>query len=64
MSLAAGLPAQSLLAVARSFLFVPGHQAERFAKALASGADAVIVDLEDAVPLPAKDAARDALLAA
>jgi citrate lyase subunit beta/citryl-CoA lyase len=61
-------PAQSLppskLAQARSFLFVPGNRPERFAKALASGADAVIIDLEDAVPLDAKDTARDALLAA
>jgi citrate lyase subunit beta / citryl-CoA lyase len=61
-------PAQSLptskLAQARSFLFVPGNRPERFAKAFASGADAVIVDLEDAVPLDAKDAARAALAAA
>ena len=54
----------SALAQARSFLFVPGHRPERFAKALASGADAMIVDLEDAVPLDAKDMARDALVAA
>lgn len=54
----------SRLAQARSFLFVPGNRPERFAKALASGADAVIVDLEDAVQLDAKDAARDALLVA
>ncbi|MEK7344417.1 MAG: CoA ester lyase [Pseudomonadota bacterium] len=53
-----------VLSRARSFLFVPGHRPERFAKALASGADAVIVDLEDAVPLDAKDAARAALAAA
>jgi len=33
----------------RSLLFVPGDRAERFAKASASGADAVILDLEDAV---------------
>ncbi len=51
-------PGPSRLAQARSFLFVPGHRPERFAKALASGADAVIIDLEDAVPLDAKDAAR------
>lgn len=38
------------LAGARSLLFVPGNRPERFAKALASGADAVILDLEDAVP--------------
>jgi citrate lyase subunit beta/citryl-CoA lyase len=57
-------PFTSTLALARSFLFVPGNRPERFAKALASGADAVIIDLEDAVPLDAKLAARDALLAA
>ena len=55
-------PEPSRLAQARSFLFVPGHRPERFAKALASGADAVIIDLEDAVPLDAKDTARIALL--
>ena len=57
-------PGSSPLSLARSFLFVPGNRPERFAKALASGADAVIIDLEDAVPLDAKATARDALLAA
>ena len=38
------------MTAARSYLFVPGDRPERYAKALASGADAVIVDLEDAVP--------------
>ena len=42
----------------RSYLFVPGNRPERFDKALASGADAVILDLEDAVPPEHKDAAR------
>jgi citrate lyase subunit beta/citryl-CoA lyase len=45
-------------------LFVPGDRPERFATALGSGADAVIVDLEDAVAPAAKDAARDAARAA
>ena len=45
----------------RTYLFVPGDRPERFAKALASGADAVVVDLEDAVAPAAKDAARDAV---
>lgn len=45
-------------AAPRSYLFVPGNRPERFAKALASGADAVILDLEDAVPPDQKDAAR------
>jgi citrate lyase subunit beta/citryl-CoA lyase len=57
-------PPMSRLAQARSFLFVPGNRPERFAKALASGADAVIIDLEDAVPLDAKDTARSVLLSA
>jgi citrate lyase subunit beta/citryl-CoA lyase len=43
----------------RSYLFVPGNRPERFDKALASAADAVIVDLEDAVPPDQKIAARD-----
>ncbi len=47
----------------RSYLFVPADRPERYAKALASGADAVIVDLEDAVAASAKDAARAALAA-
>ena len=42
----------------RSYLFVPGNRPDRFAKALAAGADAVIVDLEDAVGPGEKDAAR------
>jgi len=50
----------SALARARSFLFVPGIRPERFAKALASGADAVVLDLEDSVPANAKQAAREA----
>jgi citrate lyase subunit beta/citryl-CoA lyase len=46
---------------ARSYLFVPADRPQRFAKALGCGADAVIVDLEDAVAPSAKDAARDML---
>lgn len=42
----------------RSYLFVPGDRPERFDKALASGADAVVLDLEDAVAPPAKPGAR------
>ena len=45
----------------RSYLFVPADRPERFTKALAAGADAVIVDLEDAVAPATKDPARDAL---
>lgn len=50
------------LARARTFLFVPASRPERIAKALAAGADAVIVDLEDAVTPADKPAARRALL--
>lgn len=41
-------------------LYVPGNRPERFAKAAGSGADLVIVDLEDAVPVDAKASARAA----
>jgi citrate lyase subunit beta/citryl-CoA lyase len=43
-------------------LFVPANRAERFAKAAASGTDAVILDLEDAVASDAKNDARAALV--
>ncbi|WP_317617322.1 HpcH/HpaI aldolase/citrate lyase family protein [Streptomyces antnestii] len=46
------------LAAARTLLFVPGHRPDRFEKAAAAGADAVIIDLEDAVAPDGKDAAR------
>lgn len=45
----------------RSYLFVPADRPERFEKALGCGADAVIVDLEDAVGPEQKGAARSAL---
>lgn len=48
----------SRVRAARTFLFVPGDRPERFAKAVASGADLVVLDLEDAVTPQAKDAAR------
>ena len=47
-----------------SYLFVPASQPQRYAKALATRAGAVILDLEDAVAGPDKAAARDALAAA
>ncbi|AXM95069.1 HpcH/HpaI aldolase/citrate lyase family protein [Pseudomonas plecoglossicida] len=47
----------------RSALFVPGSRPERFTKALAAGADAVIVDFEDAVEEPLKQQAREHLAA-
>ena len=46
--------------IARTYLFVPATRIDRVAKALATGADAVIVDLEDAVPPADKTAARAA----
>lgn len=49
------------LARARTLLFVPGNRPERFDKAMASGADAVVLDLEDSVPAAAKLAAREAI---
>ena len=49
------------IGLARSFLFVPADRPERFAKALASGAGAVIIDLEDAVAVQSKPAARELL---
>ncbi|MGW2159037.1 HpcH/HpaI aldolase/citrate lyase family protein [Nonomuraea sp. NPDC001699] len=41
-----------------TWLYVPGDRPGRFAKAAASGADVIIIDLEDAVAPEAKDAAR------
>ena len=43
----------------RSLLFVPGTRADRFSKAVASGADAVVLDLEDAVEANRKSEARE-----
>jgi citrate lyase subunit beta / citryl-CoA lyase len=45
----------------RTYLFVPGNRPERFAKALASGADAIVLDLEDAVAPADKGSARNAI---
>lgn len=47
-----------VFARARTLLFVPGDRPDRFAKAVASGAGGVILDLEDAVAPSEKDAAR------
>jgi len=52
------------LAQARTLLFVPGNRPERFAKAFASGADAVVLDLEDSVPPADKAASRASVAAA
>ena len=45
----------------RTYLFVPGDRPERFDKAWDSSADAVILDLEDAVLPERKDLAREAI---
>lgn len=42
-------------------LFVPANRPDRFSKAASSGADAIIIDLEDAVPSQDKGSARDHL---
>lgn len=46
-----------------SWLYVPGDRPDRFARAAASGADVVIVDLEDAVDASRKDQARENVVA-
>lgn len=46
----------------RCMLFVPALAPERFAKALASGADAICIDLEDAIAPSRKAEARDILI--
>lgn len=43
----------------RSWLFVPGDSEKKLGKATGSGADVIIVDLEDSVTLAAKPAARE-----
>ncbi|KXU30680.1 citrate lyase [Sphingobium sp. 22B] len=45
----------------RSLLFVPADRPERFAKAAASGADAIILDLEDSVAPERKALGREAI---
>lgn len=61
MSLFAGAPGAGPardLPLIRSWLFVPGNVPRHLARAYASGADAVVLDLEDAVPLAEKERAR------
>jgi citrate lyase beta subunit len=50
-----------MLGPVRSILFVPGARPDRFAKATASGADAVVFDLEDSVEPLHKQQAREAI---
>jgi citrate lyase subunit beta / citryl-CoA lyase len=48
-------------AAPRSYLFVPANRPDRFDKALASPADRVILDLEDAVPAHEKSSGRESI---
>jgi citrate lyase subunit beta/citryl-CoA lyase len=57
----APLDVGSAISSARSFLFVPGDRPDRVGKALGSGADAVIVDLEDAVRAENRQYARSVI---
>ncbi|WP_372349833.1 CoA ester lyase [Streptomyces sp. KL116D] len=50
---------RSRIETACSLLFVPGDRPDRFTKAAASGADLIIIDLEDAVAEPDKHDARE-----
>lgn len=50
--------------VLRSFLFAPGNHPRRVEKALTLGADAVILDLEDAVAVAEKEATRKTVVEA
>jgi citrate lyase subunit beta/citryl-CoA lyase len=46
----------------RSYLYVPGNSADKLAKAPSRGSDALIIDLEDAVPPSGKDDATSAVV--
>jgi citrate lyase subunit beta/citryl-CoA lyase len=54
-------PLATPLGFSSNFLFVPGTRPERFTKALESGANGVVLDLEDAVAEEDKDQARNAI---
>ena len=54
-------PLDTPIGFSSAFLFVPGTRPERFTKALDSGADSVIIDLEDAVAAEDKQTARNAI---
>ena len=49
------------LSPVRSILFVPGDRPDRYGKALSAGADAICIDLEDAVAPGAKVGARESV---
>src|SRR5215467_9232329 len=46
----------------RSFLFIPGDSPKKLEKGLGSGADALLLDLEDSISPQNKAAARDVTL--
>lgn len=48
-----------VVSLPRSFLYVPAVKPELFDKGVSGPADAVVIDLEDAVPVPHKDRARE-----
>src|SRR5436309_12248491 len=54
--------AAAMIAALRSALFVPGDSPQKLAKSLGSGADALILDLEDSVAAERKEAARTTTL--
>lgn len=56
-------PLSSKIPLSISYLFVPGNRPERFSKAVEAGANAIILDLEDAVHPDSKAAARAAIWA-
>ncbi len=51
-------------AALRTLLFVPGSRPDLFPKAMAAGADALVLDLEDSIAADAKDSARAHVAAA
>jgi citrate lyase subunit beta / citryl-CoA lyase len=55
---ASGAPGALPGAMRRTWLFTPGNRPDRFDKAASSGADQIILDLEDSVEPSAKDEAR------
>jgi citrate lyase subunit beta / citryl-CoA lyase len=57
-----GTPGSIGSAFPRTLLFVPANRTDMFARAFASDAEAIIFDLEDAVPDANKEAARAALM--
>lgn len=55
------MTAQSVEVLPRSFLYVPATKPDLFGRAAAGPAEAIVLDLEDAVPLSEKEAARESV---